>query len=253
MKPILIAASVLASALVLFVSGMVAATMIYTSGVQPHQFAGLDAADLWTDTPVAVDKNKQTFERVGQETTAAEQPAAQPAEQTTVQNAVTEVTGQTPDAVPAVDSASSSARVPAEAMPEDTAPVLNEEHIAWCQNRYRSYNPADNSYRPYSGGLRSCVSPYLDQAGIDTAVASEEEPYPEQEAQLTTIADHANRRDAAEYELLPEVQTISTRGGAVDDYAVWEHQERCSAMYRSYRPEDNSYQPYYGGPRRQCE
>ncbi|MER9071791.1 BA14K family protein [Mesorhizobium sp. M0904] len=23
--------------------------------------------------------------------------------------------------------------------------------------------------------------------------------------------------------------------------------------YRSYRPEDNSYQPYSGGPRRQCE
>ncbi|MER8725965.1 BA14K family protein [Mesorhizobium sp. M1027] len=27
----------------------------------------------------------------------------------------------------------------------------------------------------------------------------------------------------------------------------------CFSRYRSYRPEDNSYQPHSGGPRRQCE
>ncbi|CAH2409678.1 Lectin-like protein BA14k [Mesorhizobium escarrei] len=27
----------------------------------------------------------------------------------------------------------------------------------------------------------------------------------------------------------------------------------CFNRHRSYRPEDSSYQPYSGGPRRQCE
>lgn len=31
-----------------------------------------------------------------------------------------------------------------------------------------------------------------------------------------------------------------------------EHVAYCFSRYRSYRPEDNSYQPYRGGPRRQC-
>ncbi len=31
------------------------------------------------------------------------------------------------------------------------------------------------------------------------------------------------------------------------------HVDYCFSRYRSYRPEDNSYQPYSGGPRRQCE
>ena len=31
-----------------------------------------------------------------------------------------------------------------------------------------------------------------------------------------------------------------------------DHASYCFSRYRSYRPEDNSYQPYGGGPRRQC-
>ncbi|RUX50229.1 BA14K family protein, partial [Mesorhizobium sp. M7A.F.Ca.AU.001.01.1.1] len=32
-----------------------------------------------------------------------------------------------------------------------------------------------------------------------------------------------------------------------------DHVDSCFSRYRSYRPEDNSYQPYSGGPRRQCQ
>lgn len=32
-----------------------------------------------------------------------------------------------------------------------------------------------------------------------------------------------------------------------------DHVAYCFDRYRSYRPEDNTYQPYGGGPRRQCE
>ena len=40
----------------------------------------------------------------------------------------------------------------------------------------------------------------------------------------------------------------------VDDgeYAGSDHASYCFSRYRSYRPEDNTYQPFGGGPRQQC-
>ena len=33
-------------------------------------------------------------------------------------------------------------------------------HVNWCANRYRSYRAYDNTFQPYNGGRRQCVSPY---------------------------------------------------------------------------------------------
>jgi hypothetical protein len=33
-------------------------------------------------------------------------------------------------------------------------------HVEWCLNRYRSYNPADNTWVSYSGEVHYCRSPY---------------------------------------------------------------------------------------------
>lgn len=33
-------------------------------------------------------------------------------------------------------------------------------HYQWCDQRYRSYRAADNSFQPYNGPRRACVSPY---------------------------------------------------------------------------------------------
>ena len=33
-------------------------------------------------------------------------------------------------------------------------------HYAWCENRYRSYRVYDNTYQPYNGPRRQCISPY---------------------------------------------------------------------------------------------
>lgn len=33
-------------------------------------------------------------------------------------------------------------------------------HTSWCYNRYRSYRASDNTYQPYYGARRQCVSPY---------------------------------------------------------------------------------------------
>jgi len=33
-------------------------------------------------------------------------------------------------------------------------------HVRWCYSRYRSYRASDNSWQPYHGPRRQCVSPY---------------------------------------------------------------------------------------------
>ncbi|MDB5561015.1 MAG: hypothetical protein JWN11_433 [Hyphomicrobiales bacterium] len=33
-------------------------------------------------------------------------------------------------------------------------------HVQWCHNNYRSYRHYDNTYQPFSGPRRRCVSPY---------------------------------------------------------------------------------------------
>ncbi|WP_209427490.1 BA14K family protein [Pararhodobacter sp. SW119] len=38
--------------------------------------------------------------------------------------------------------------------------VLSSNHLNWCRNRWRSYRVVDNSYQPYNGPRRVCVSPY---------------------------------------------------------------------------------------------
>lgn len=43
-----------------------------------------------------------------------------------------------------------------------TAPRIsvNAAHLAWCEDRYRSYRAWDNSFQPYNGPRRQCNSPY---------------------------------------------------------------------------------------------
>jgi hypothetical protein len=33
-------------------------------------------------------------------------------------------------------------------------------HVAWCLDRYRSYNPRSNTWVSYSGRVNQCISPY---------------------------------------------------------------------------------------------
>jgi hypothetical protein len=33
-------------------------------------------------------------------------------------------------------------------------------HVRWCYDHYRSYRASDNTYQPYHGPRRQCVSPY---------------------------------------------------------------------------------------------
>ncbi len=36
----------------------------------------------------------------------------------------------------------------------------NNAHLNWCYSRYRSYRAYDNTFQPYYGPRRQCVSPY---------------------------------------------------------------------------------------------
>jgi len=44
--------------------------------------------------------------------------------------------------------------------PQQHGSYLSRNHIDWCHNRWRSYRVSDNSYQPYNGPRRVCVSPF---------------------------------------------------------------------------------------------
>jgi hypothetical protein len=43
--------------------------------------------------------------------------------------------------------------------PRYVAPA-GSSHVAWCEQRYRSYRAYDNTFQPYNGPRQQCVSPY---------------------------------------------------------------------------------------------
>lgn len=157
---------------------------------QPQKFASLSNPDLWTTSPVRVDVSRQHYERLP------------PAYSSYVTQAST---------VPAQRRSDGALRMKG----EPVRPGLPTAHLNWCTDRYRSFDPATNTYRSYSGETRTCSSPFATWQMAERGV--------------TEV-------DAAVHETSPPKQTDAT----------W-----CAARYASYREEDNSYQPY-DGPRRKC-
>ncbi|WP_027030072.1 BA14K family protein [Mesorhizobium loti] len=207
MKAVLAVVGGFVLTLAVFASGLAfAAWLIVAKPV--HQAKPADSvSQLWTKDAQPVDKTAQGLERM-----AAALPAA-------------------PDAaarMQAPDPTNTGAAAPDEGEQQARLPSA---HVSWCADRYRSYNPDDNSYRSFSGQQRPCVSPYLDTVATDPAAQQPAEVGP---AEVSYVEGGA----------APMVATADLS----DD-----HVQSCFSRYRSYRPEDNSYQPYSGGPRRQCE
>ncbi|CAN0656016.1 Lectin-like protein BA14k [Nitratireductor aquimarinus] len=45
--------------------------------------------------------------------------------------------------------------------PQYRRPVrLSRAHVNWCYDRYRSYRASDNTFQPYHGPRKRCISPY---------------------------------------------------------------------------------------------
>jgi hypothetical protein len=150
-----------------------------------HSFANLAAPDLWTTEPRRIDPSAQHYERLP------------PLYSTYVTNA---------PALKIADASKELQPIPAKVVQQK--PWLSAEHIQWCAQRYRSFDPATNSYRSYSGQVRHCTSP--------SDVAQPDEG-PQDGPPISAQA------------------------------ADW-----CASRYRSYRREDNTYQPF-DGPRRACQ
>ncbi|MBP2446228.1 BA14K family protein [Rhizobium leguminosarum] len=153
---------------------------------EPHAFQDLAAPALWTTQPVKVDPRLQRYERIA------------PLYSSYVTEAPTIMTAM---AKPESDGSSTDHLTP--------LPKYPAEHLARCAQRYRSFDPATNTYRSYSGEIRACSSSYLQPTVAETDEGA---------------AANVNAKAAA-----------------------W-----CASRYRSYRPEDNTYQPW-DGPRRMCD
>lgn len=238
MKTVLAALAGFTSAMLLFAGGAYSTLLIVTAEPNPVRWASTEGADLWTNEPRRVDVSRQRLERADplptERTAAASQPVAtaDSASYQTETSAGRAIDPAIPPATAGISRDNDDRIAAAAAAGADAAARDLWMHVAWCSERYRSYRPEDNSYVSYSGERRVCTSDYLAE-GSDMAVEASEAIYVE----------------AAADEALP---SAIADGGS---YATIDagHVESCFARYRSYRPEDNSYQPYGGGPRRQCE
>ena len=152
-----------------FLAGFALTSMVFTSGVaatvylimpEPvHEFeADTNMTALWSAHPSPVE-------------TPADAVAAEPA--TPVVSAAADTTAATAimasTTSPAADTldltASASIEAPANELASETAGQLSPAHIEWCSRKFRSYRPETDSYTPYSGGSRPCVSPYSNGSG----------------------------------------------------------------------------------------
>lgn len=51
---------------------------------------------------------------------------------------------------------------------EENQPWLIKNHVDYCSAKYKSYISSDNSYQPYEGPRKQCVSRYYSPKGISS-------------------------------------------------------------------------------------
>ncbi|QEE45305.1 BA14K family protein [Rhizobium sp. WL3] len=220
MKPVLelLAASALSVGMV--IGGVVVASAAFSPEEEQHQFTGLDIGDLWTSEPVRIDRTEQNLERLPPRY-ASHVVMTEPKAAEMVATLETEKSDSA-SRVGGIDLGATGS------VTDDLADMglaaLPPEHVTWCATRYRSYDPVDNTYRGFSGELRDCASPHQVNPAADMDQG---------EGSLVTVSNDQNEIDSN----VSGMQNIRA----------------CRERYRSYRVEDNSYQPYGGGPRRQCQ
>lgn len=254
MKPILLLLGSLVLLVLVFLSGVIITANVIAKP-EPHKFANMDTPDLWTSKPKAVGTAGRDYKRLPTATPPASVAADTP-ETPAVQQAAAGV------AVDNTVTGSINPQQPAAApQPQAILPQTQEERKAmvdpaqadWCFARYRSYRIEDNSYQPFRGGpRRQCRAPGAAATGTVAAAPVPDQPQASQmqdelQPLPETPAARANQRaddGAAGY----------AQSQAIDaDIPAGSHEEWCLARYRSYQAEDNSYQPFAGGPRRQCQ
>jgi hypothetical protein len=204
--------------LMIFGGGALTAILFINVAPAPAHQIGRDTGALWTNRAVRVNAATQDLERL----------PARPILQQTGQERETQPS-RAPERANNLGSVDATLTTAISIQPNERA--MNGEHVKWCFERYRSYDPADNSYKAYSGVRRQCVSPYSgDSSGSEepeSVSVSADGP-----SELISVS-HSNKMPSAAVGL--------------------ELMRSCFDRYQSYRPADNTYQPYGGGPRQQCE
>jgi len=263
MKPLLLFLASLVLLVLVFLSGVIITANVIAEP-EPHKFAHMDTPDLWTTKPKQVDTAAQNLERLpavaAADTTAAPAPTPAVAASTTgseptrdaIDNTVTASIGPKPS-----DEITHQMPVARDAggaiLP---SPSVTPAQAQWCFARYRSYRVEDNSYQPYGGSSRrQCKAPGAAVTQAAAPIAEDVAARPDDR--------HMSRDDGrpAQPEEIPYDDQPAY--GIEADYAepeaadsatpVGVHEEWCFGRYRSYRPDDNSYQPFDGGPRRACQ
>lgn len=141
-------------------------------------------SDLWTTTPVKIDRATQSFERL-------------PAIMSTYVSSPVRIARTASSVAPNIKVSTNVS---------DDVAMLSRGHFDWCASRYRSFNADTNTYRSFSGAMKTCSSPFQSHQ-------SSSDHDPGQSAQSSTS----------------------------ENVAAW-----CAARYQSYRIGDNTYQPYGG-------
>lgn len=211
-----------------FSGGAILATAVITAKPVDERKLEMNQGALWTAQAQPVDGTTQELERLP----AVNPPSAAVASEKT--SVATADAGADPAA--SVDPMNTAAIEPDGGEPmSDSSPQMDPHHVEWCADRYRSYRPRDNSYTPYSGGRRECVSPFTVATGGSAPRVSPQQAW---DSYTDDTVDAAP--DGLAYAEVAEDGTME------------EHIRSCFSRYRSYRVEDNTYQPYGGGPRRPC-
>jgi hypothetical protein len=118
-------------------------------GDRVSQFTDLNGPALWTTEPVRIDAALQRYDRLPPIAVASSDVEAP------VRSEVETV---------------AASKVGDESETAAASTAANPDAVAWCQQRYKSYEPADNTYQPYGGGVRrACIAPFA--LGNMTAMA----------------------------------------------------------------------------------
>lgn len=199
----------------MFVGGLAVATYFLAVDPVAEPARAGDVAEIWAVEPRRVDTASQDYERIGDPVAAPDDVMLAMADTGTL----TDAGGSPLENAGSSDSFEVASLSDEVELEQPQTMVLPAAHVAWCSNRYRSYREETNTYRPYSGGEQTCVSPHADEQAVTE---------PE--------------------ETLVKTAGVATMAGGLSE----SHVRDCQSRYRSYRVSDNSYQPYGGGPRRQC-
>jgi len=274
--------------LAVFGSGLAFAAWLLTAKPVRQVTPAIGVSELWTKDAQPVDQQKPGLERIPaaqQAAAATAKPDEAAGEQAAKPDSETRTAAVAPTTQPAAPRplqplpgfsqaeqpapAANPAGQPAQQTPGQQQAQLPAAHVEWCANRYRSYRPDENSYRSYGGELRPCVSPYFDpggtaatdarpddQAGITdqdqmTGDRAETDGYASTDGYATTYGGAPE--EIAPGEQLPQQQASDRQAYGNGRQLSGDHIDYCYNRYRSYDPRDNTYQPFDGGPRRQCE